>query len=127
MATEGKTAEGNASEFATLADLCGEEVERDQAEKALPRYGGKLIRYRTRIPLQRLLHAQAKFMGGKRKDTEGFILSLLQYLLLVPKVATKAEVEMLKQADGKVMLEIINEAVGNVADVQEEAEAEVGE
>ncbi len=113
--------------FVTLEDLCGEDVERDQEVRPLERYGGKLIRFRTRVPLTMIIGAQKRYMSGKRKDSEGFIMALLKYLLLDPKVTTKAEVDMLRQADGKLMLDIINTAVGNVSDLQEDAEDEAGE
>ena len=113
--------------FVTLEELCGEDVERDQETRPLERYGGKLIRFRTRVPLQVIISAQKRYMSGKRKDSEGFMVALLKYLLLEPRVTTKAEVDMLRQADGKLMLDIINTAVGNVSDLQEDAEDEAGE
>ena len=113
--------------FVTLEDLCGEDVERDQEVRPLERYGGKLIRFRTRVPLTMIIGAQKRYMSGKRKDSEGFIMALLKYLLLDPKVTSKAEVDMLRQADGKLMLDIINTAVGNESDLQEDAEDEAGE
>jgi len=120
---------GTASEvkqFVTLEQLCSEDAQRDQAEKYLERYGG-WIRYRTRVPLDMLLRAQKRFMGGKKKDNEGFFIYLLRYLLLSPRVDTDEQARSLLKADGRMMVEIIGDAVGNVSDMQEEAADEAGE
>ena len=120
---------GTASEvkqFVTLEQLCSEDAQRDQAEKYLERYGG-WIRYRTRVPLDMLLRAQRRFMGGKKKDNEGFFIYLLRYLLLSPRVDTDEQARSLLKADGRMMVEIIGDAVGNVSDMQEEAADEAGE
>jgi len=122
-----KPVEDKGTEFVTLEDLCGENIERDQETRPLERYGGKLIRFRTRVPLQTIISAQKRYMSGKHKDSEGFMLALLKYLLINPRVTSQAEVDLLKQADGKLMLEIINTAVGDMSDLQEEAETEAGE
>jgi len=113
-------------QFVTLEQLCSEDAQRDQAEKYLERYGG-WIRYRTRVPLDMLLRAQRRFMGGKKKDNEGFFVFLLRYLLLNPRIETDEEARALLKADGRVMVEIIGDAVGDVSDMQEEAADEAGE
>lgn len=113
-------------QFVTLEQLCSEDAQRDQAEKYLERYGG-WIRYRTRVPLDMLLRAQKRFMSGKKKDNEGFFVFLLRYLLLSPRVDTDEQARALLKADGRVMVEIIGQAVGNVSDMQEEAADEAGE
>lgn len=107
--------------FVTMAELCKEDVERDQAETFLARYGA-YIRHRTRVPLNMLLKAQGRFrIGQKRPDTEGYFVYLLRYLLLNPRVESDDEARTLLHADGQVMLDIIGQAVN--ADIEEDADA----
>ena len=113
-------------EYITLDELCSEDPERDQAEKFLERYG-KSIHYRTRVPLDTFLRAQKRFMSGKKKNTEGFFVFLLRYLLLNPRIENDQQARALLKADGRVMLEIIGEAVGDVSDMQEAADDDAGE
>lgn len=111
--------------YVSLEDLCGEVPERDQAETFLPRYDG-YVKHRTRVPLDLLLKFQERFMSGKRKDVSGFFAALLQYLLLSPRV-DPAQAQLLMKADGRVMLEIVNGAVGDIASMAQESEDEAGE
>ena len=117
---------GKGVEYITLEELCSEDPERDQAEKFLERYG-KSIRYRTRVPLDMFLRAQKRYMSGKKKDSEGFFVFLLRYLLLNPRVENDQQARALLKADGRVMLEIIGEAVGDVSDLEQEVDEEAGE
>ena len=90
-------------EYVTMDELCGEDPERDHGETYLPRYG-KWIAYRRRVALERIVHWQRKYLGGKRTD--------------------RHRANLLMKADGRVMLEIINEVLG---DITEEMEEEVGD
>ena len=117
----------NGKEYVTLEDLCGEDPDRDIAETPLERYGGKLIKHRTRVPLNLLIKAQQRYMQGRRrKDMQGYFVHLLKYLLIKPRVETHEQAQALLHADGKVMLDIIGQAVGNVEQMMEEAD-EAGE
>ena len=112
--------------FATLADLCGEVPERDHEETFLPRYE-MWIKHRVRVPLDMLLRAQKRFMSGRKKNIEGYFVHMLKYLLLNPRITNDGDAQQLLKADGKVMLDIIGGAIGDVSDLAEEAEFEAGE
>ncbi|HIP95658.1 MAG TPA: hypothetical protein EYH32_00400 [Anaerolineae bacterium] len=113
-------------EYVSLEELCEERVGRDIVETFLPRYG-KYIKHRARVPLDVLLRAQRRFMSGRRKDVEGFFVFLLRYLLVKPRIEDDRQAKALLKADGRVMLEIIGQAIGNVSDMVEEVEPEAGE
>jgi hypothetical protein len=119
MAEEGK-------EYVSLEELCDERPDRDIVETFLPRYG-KYIKHRARVPLDLLLRAQRRFMSGRRKDVEGFFVFLLRHVLIQPRIENDRHARALLKADGRVMLEIIGQAIGNVGDLAEEVESEAGE
>lgn len=113
--------------YVTLADLCGEDAERDQEEMFLARYDG-WIRFRVRIPLTIILQSRKRFkMGTSNEDTEGYFAHLLKYLLLNPKVEDAKEARALLQGDGGVLMSIVNRALQSLSTAESEATAESGE
>lgn len=123
--TQGRFAASDEEQFITLEELCGEDPKRDQAKKFLERYG-KWILYRTRIPLDMLLRLQKKFMSGKNRDVHNYFVALLEYLLLNPHV-DHSQADLLLKADGRVMLEVVGETLGDISALREEVAEEAGE
>lgn len=119
-----------ATQFVTLADLCGEVPERDHKVKVLPRYG-KSIKYRARVPLDRLLKLNRKYkMSSENKaDREGYYAELLMGLLIDPRVPDIQTAKALLKGDGGLLMQIVGEATGAVETEEEgeEIKDEVGE
>lgn len=109
-------------DFATLEELCSEVPERDHKNMYLPRYN-KWIRHRLRVPFEKLMYAQKRFMTGKKKDLQGYMVHLLKYIILKPAVDDKTTRLMLK-ADGKILLDVIGAVLGDISDLAAEMEEE---
>ncbi len=109
-------------DFATWEDLCSEVPERDHEDMHLPRYN-KWIRHRLRVPFEKLMYAQKRFMTGKKKDLQGYMVHLLKYIILEPAVTDKTTRLMFK-ADGKVLLDVISAVLGDISDLAAEMEEE---
>jgi hypothetical protein len=114
-----------AHEYVTLEELCEYLPERDVGETHLERYG-KWIKYRRRVALERIVYWQRRYMG-KKKDYGGMMTACLVEVMIEPKVDRQQAAVLLK-ADGRVMLEIVNEVLGDISeDMEEELADEVGE
>ena len=111
--------------YVTLEELTTEDSVRDRGETYLPRYGG-WIAYRARVPLERIVFWQRRYLGGKKRDMGGMILACLTEVLLEPRV-TREQATLLLKADGRVMLEIVNDILGDITEGEEEVLDEVGE
>jgi hypothetical protein len=64
-------------------------------------------------------------LGGKR-DLEGFYVELFKYLVLEPRL-TDVAARALRNADGAVVQQIVNDAIGGSAVLEQEASADAGE
>ncbi len=116
-------------EFVSLEELCGEDPERDHKVKELPRYSKdskpRFIKYRARVPLERLLKLQRKYrMGSPKADQEGYYAEMLLGLLINPRVPDMAAAKALLKGDGGVLIQIVGEATGAIETEQETAVAE---
>lgn len=102
------------TQYATLADLCeGAQFE----DKFFPQLGkaGATIRYRKFMPLEKLLQLQAKhgmFAGRGRRDSRGFMLAVLEEVLVRPRIQTPDERRLLLKGNATVLLDIIGEVLG---------------
>ena len=112
--------------YATLEELCGEDAERDRGETYLPRYG-KWIAYRRRVALERIVYWQRKYLAGKKKDYGGMMTACLVEVMLEPHV-DRSQAHLLMKADGRVMLEIVDEVLGDISEeMEEDVDDEVGD
>jgi hypothetical protein len=111
--------------FVSVEELCGEEPERDHKNTYLERYS-KWIKHRTRAPWTVIAGAQRKHMLGGKRDLEGFYVELFKYLVLEPKL-TEVAARALRNADGAVVQQIVNDAIGGSAELVQEASADAGE
>lgn len=99
-------------QLATLADLCelGVPVDRYYAQI------GKTVRFKPAIALDRLLALQQKYnmiTGGRgARDSRGFLMAVLQEVLVVPAIKTPEDVRILGKANAAVLLDILGDVLG---------------
>lgn len=102
--------------FASLADLC-------EGARFIDQYFPQIdatIRYSTYVPLDELLKLQARFnmMGGRgRRDSQGFLVAVLEKVLVKPRIQTPEDKRLLLKGNAAVLLDIL----GNVLGTQEES------
>jgi len=98
--------------YATLEDLCeGNRL----VEKTYPQLGGRTIRFNTYIPWDEGLRIQRKHhMDGapNKRDSEGYLLEVLQRVLVHPQIATPADRQALRKSHQGVLFDILAEVLG---------------
>ena len=114
------------SEYATLPDLCeGNRL----VEKTYPQLGGKTIRFNTYIPYDEGMRIQRKHqMDGpaNRRDSEGYLLEILEKVLINPRIVTPADRQALRKAHQGVLFDILAEVLGRNDETYKKVVADLG-
>lgn len=97
--------------WASWENLC------EQKDRTVDKFLPKLkvwVRYRDFIALDRLMGIQRKYgmVGGGKRDVTGYMVALLRAVMVHPKIRTEADARAVKKADGRAMLMIIGDVLG---------------
>lgn len=68
----------------------------------------KWIEYLDRVPLDEMVKIQARYLGGGRKDMAGYMIAVLKYVMITPKVTSD---NVLMKADSGLLLTIVGDVV----------------